>query len=122
MAAKIKRQFSMQGMQNASDVPRINERIVSAYGQLEVSDPGQNKYVTLYRALLETILNVGPGFLLPTATELAASIDVSRWTAGIAYGRLSAEGYVSLVKRWGVFVNDREKWPIRRVSPTGQKN
>ena len=81
------------------------------------SAPGQNKYETLYRALLETILKVGPHCLLPTATELAVSIGVSRWTVSIAYGRLSAESYIRLVKRWGAFVNEKEKWP----SPTNQE-
>jgi len=109
----------MQDTHFTSGTATAGERVASTYISLVRSCPGMAKYATLYRAVLETIRLLGPGYCLPPARQLAVSIGVSRWAVATAYGRLAAEGYLKLVTRWGAFINNTEHWPLPTM-PSGK--
>ena len=71
--------------------------------QLDGDEP---LYIQIYRGIRDEIMNgaILTGEKLPSARNLAASLQVSRTTVDEAYSQLVSEGYVESQEKKGYFV------------------
>ena len=54
---------------------------------------------------------------MPATRDLAARLGISRYTVGVAYDRLVADGFVRGRTGAGSFVTDQQTYPAQRVRP-----
>ncbi|MEE6257938.1 MocR-like pyridoxine biosynthesis transcription factor PdxR [Plantactinospora sonchi] len=78
----------------------------------------------IYRQLREAVLDgrLRPGQRLPPGRDLARRLDVSRNTVGVAYDRLTAEGFLVARVGSGTYVGDRQPATASgpRAAPAGR--
>ena len=56
------------------------------------------------RQLRELVAGMAPGAQLPTVRQLATDLQTSGETVRRVLGALAADGLVTVIPRWGVFV------------------
>ena len=62
--------------------------------------------------LLETVIETGPGGLIPPQDKLATQFDVSRTVLREALSKLLMLGVITVRPKVGTTVNDTSKWKV----------